>query len=62
MRDVTNMKRSVEWLNMESKNLSYSLKVNEFADSDKGVHAHLPVRQILFSETDVVCLPRPCGV
>ena len=25
------MKRSGEWLNMESKNLSYSLKVNEFA-------------------------------
>ena len=25
------MKRSGEWSNMESKNLSYSLKVNEFA-------------------------------
>ena len=27
----------------------YRLKVNEFADSDKGVHAQLPVRRILFS-------------
>ena len=29
VRDVTNVKRSGEWLNMESKNLSHSLKVNE---------------------------------
>ena len=29
VRDVTNVKRSGEWLNMESKNLSCSLKVNE---------------------------------
>ena len=34
MRDVTNVKRSGEWLNMESKNLSYSFKVNEFTDFD----------------------------
>ena len=34
VRDVTNVKRSGEWLNMESKNFSYSLKVNEFADFD----------------------------
>ena len=34
VRDVTNVKRSGEWLNMESKNLSYSLKVNEFTDID----------------------------
>ena len=30
MRDVTSVKRSSAWLNMESKNLSHSLKVNEF--------------------------------
>ena len=29
VRDVTNVKPSGEWLNMESKNLSHSLKVNE---------------------------------
>ena len=34
MRVVTNEKRSGELLNMESKNLSYSLKVDEFTDFD----------------------------
>ena len=34
VRDVTNVKRSGEWLNMESKNLSYSLKVNGFTYTD----------------------------
>ena len=34
VRDVRNVKRSGESLNMESKNLSHSLKVNEFAAFD----------------------------
>ena len=40
VRDVTNVKRSGEWVNLESKNLSYSLKVNEFTDFDN--HKDVP--------------------
>ena len=34
VRDVTNVKRGGEWVNMKPKNLPYSLKVNEFTDFD----------------------------